>query len=517
MSNLSELSIQLRKLQATNTSQSAEIDRLNRQIKILSDLQGISLHDIKDALRTACEGEAHEELRAEVGRLKAQLECFQASGTNGGNVASKVKTKDEFDAEAASRARTNLELRVGELEELEGALRKELATVYEKAQQLTARNTNLETRHMQQQNVITEWEMRWKEREDDDIRKGSIVERPSTSLAGSYNYSEFANTSNVNDQPTLLLHNEPQSIHDTQQRLLAAEAALEGERQQTSLFKQQIDSAQKSYDLKVEQTQHRIQFLEGQIVDLEQQLKSLYTAFEFVQQERVEERDQKLWLKRNLLESDAALAQEAEEKERLSSGGCSGCPVPADSGSYSLPSYNISNPFGSPPPVEQPRYARATVAPPSQTASIAQGYLLLALPGHDSHHSKPKSPFSPRKLLSKSKSASHNPPPAPAPKFKRQYCVLHGSNGLYQLRYGNALNGHVMGVHEFITTGISSVEHTPRSSSRNYGFEIMINAKDADSPSLCCAAENEEDFMMWMTALTSVIDGSGSDVEHGDA
>ena len=219
------------------------------------------------------------------------------------------------------------------------------------------------------------------------------------------------------------------------------------------------------------------------------------------------------WLKRNLLESDAALAQEAEDKERERNSGCSKCPISSDSGSYSLPSYNISNPFNAPAPAQSPEYIRAAVAPPSQDPPIAQGFLLLVLPGHDAP--KPKSsisPFSPRKLLSKSKSSSnrtvYSTSPVSAPKVKRQYCILHGSNGLYQLRYGNAPHDHIAGVHEFITTGVSSVEHTPRSSFKNYGFEIIINPNEADSPSLCCHAENEDDFMMWMTALTSVIDGS---------
>ena len=51
-------------------------------------------------------------------------------------------------------------------------------------------------------------------------------------------------------------------------------------------------------------------------------------------------------------------------------------------------------------------------------------------------------------------------------------------------------------------------QHTPRSSNQPFGFEIMINAQIMDAPVLCCAAESEEDFMMWMSALTSVIDGS---------
>jgi hypothetical protein len=42
--------------------------------------------------------------------------------------------------------------------------------------------------------------------------------------------------------------------------------------------------------------------------------------------------------------------------------------------------------------------------------------------------------------------------------FKKQYCVLHGANGLYQIRYGDSYEGPVAGVHEFITAGVSSIE-----------------------------------------------------------
>jgi hypothetical protein len=189
------------------------------------------------------------------------------------------------------------------------------------------------------------------------------------------------------------------------------------------------------------------------------------------------------------LESDAALAKEAEDKEK---------------GNF----FRVAH-------VSQ--VSRPSVRP-SETPTIAEGYLLLVLP--ENEHSSPafsksssirQSPFSPRKLLSKSMSTPtrmSSTPSTIARKYKRQYCVLHGSNGLYQLRFGNALLDPVDGVHEFITSGVSSVEHTPRSATKNYGFEIKINPEDVESPSLCCAAETEEDFMMWMTALTAVIDGS---------
>jgi hypothetical protein len=176
---------------------------------------------------------------------------------------------------------------------IEGTLRAELAKVYEQARHLASRNTILETQHLQQQNLISDWERRWKDREYEDIQKGRIVAK--TPSIGSYNYSEFATgceTSNA--EPAILLHNVPQSQLDIQQSLLTAEAALAGEKQQRSLLQQQIESAQKSYELKLDQIQHRIQFQESQILDLEQQLSSLYAAFGIVQQERTEERDQKL-------------------------------------------------------------------------------------------------------------------------------------------------------------------------------------------------------------------------------
>lgn len=35
----------------------------------------------------------------------------------------------------------------------------------------------------------------------------------------------------------------------------------------------------------------------------------------------------------------------------------------------------------------------------------------------------------------------------------------------------------------------------------------MINPKFSDSPSLCCVAETESEFLMWMSALTRVTEG----------
>jgi hypothetical protein len=72
---LSELSKQLRILQAKNEGQSVEINRLERQLRILAELQGISVADLRKALEDACADEAFGELQHRVAKLRAELEA----------------------------------------------------------------------------------------------------------------------------------------------------------------------------------------------------------------------------------------------------------------------------------------------------------------------------------------------------------------------------------------------------------------------------------------------------------
>ena len=150
MSNLSELSIQLRKLQSEKNAHANEIDRLQRQVRILSELKGISISDLQEALRTACEDEAHGELRALVGKLQAKVDGLELGGggvrgrrrANGGNFDyddNNISMQEQFDQEAAARARTTLELRIGELEEIESTLRVELDSLYTNSRKFTER------------------------------------------------------------------------------------------------------------------------------------------------------------------------------------------------------------------------------------------------------------------------------------------------------------------------------------------------------------------------------------------
>ena len=292
-SNLSELSFQLRKLQSSNNAQEAEIDRLERQLRILSELKGVSLSRLNDALRAACEGEAHGELRSVVGKLKAELDGVEAAALVGGRADRRegaaatggaTKTAEGFNEEAARRARTNLELRVGELEELLSASRTELDALYdrgsERVAELSAENAQLRSRLDR-----AEAEARARD-ERDAARAGGLVPATPTTPAGqpstgAYDYSEFAVASSINGSnggdgrragpptppPPRLLHNAPQTQVDAEaeRRLVVAETGLVSEKEKSDLLRIQLDSSRKAYGLKIDQYEHRIQFLERQL------------------------------------------------------------------------------------------------------------------------------------------------------------------------------------------------------------------------------------------------------------
>jgi hypothetical protein len=79
---LSELSKQLRLQRAKNEWQHNEIARLERQLRILSDLKGVSVADLRFSLQNACQQEAYGELRNQVQSLQAQLDALQMQRDN---------------------------------------------------------------------------------------------------------------------------------------------------------------------------------------------------------------------------------------------------------------------------------------------------------------------------------------------------------------------------------------------------------------------------------------------------
>jgi hypothetical protein len=476
MSHLSELSIQLRKLQAEKNAQVNEIDRLERQLRILSDLKGISINDLKHALRSACEAEAHGELCALVGTLQAKVEELQLGGGVVGGIqrviglnadADNIPSLDRFNQEAAARARSALELRIGELEEIESNHQRELDSLNTTLQELTHKNTLLETQVMQQNAQLEQWELRWQAKEEDDTKRSSLTTASST--GGAFNYSEFSKSS-VSSHPGLL-HNAPQSQVDAdhKQCLIAAHSALVGEKKQRLLVQSQLSSAQKKYELKSDQYLHRIQFLEEQLRDLELQMTSLYAAFSIIQNDNTEEKMEKEAWKRSLVESDSALAKEESKRElqqRMGPESPSAVAVPVAVAEHSS---RRSVPMVPSPPLSRNSHPSSVIrasVKPSAHPPIVKGLLLLLLDSDDqplspnvnpSLSTQRKKSFSARKLYPM-KSSSKLLSSSARNTFKKQYCVLHGANGLYQIRYGDSYEGPVAGVHEFITAGVSSIE-----------------------------------------------------------
>jgi len=104
---MSKLSKQLRVLQAKNQTQAIEIERRGRQLRALTEAIGISVTDFRSILNRACAAEAHEELMLRVASLKSQLEALSLAS---------LPTAEDY---ASDRKIANLELRIGELEEVE--------------------------------------------------------------------------------------------------------------------------------------------------------------------------------------------------------------------------------------------------------------------------------------------------------------------------------------------------------------------------------------------------------------
>ena len=134
---LSELSKQLRILQAKNESQAVDNHRLERQLRILADLQGISVGELRRALEDACASEAFGELQNRVSKLKYELE------------AATLAKQVELRKDATAPHIANLELRVGELEEVEEKQMTEIRNLYEELRQERAKSMRFESENQQ--------------------------------------------------------------------------------------------------------------------------------------------------------------------------------------------------------------------------------------------------------------------------------------------------------------------------------------------------------------------------------
>jgi len=396
---LSELSKQLRILQATNESHNVEINRLERQLRILADLQGISVGDLRKALEDACAGEAFAELQNCVSKLKYDLE------------AANMAKQAELRKDAAAPHIANLELRVGELEEVEekqmmeirdlyDGLRKEKAVsvqsesenqklkgalqeMIHRAQSESARAAAAEANFQKQLQELRERQSKMMQNEaqrsrDESRRMGKSAQKGAGDFKSSIVSPEMA--AEYEQMVQLLkkkddelrkmqakLHDEElrqaQTRRDTEEQAWKAHMDMKVKADKLALTVKELEDADGQNGLRLAQFKARFTVQEDRIIDMEQQLDSLYTAFDLLKEEFESDNNERVTMLSNLKEADAEIARQTKKKEEEKTAKSYRKPSPIASSSR-----NTS--IDSSPGVATSRPVIATLAPASPATPV---------------------------------------------------------------------------------------------------------------------------------------------------
>jgi hypothetical protein len=319
---LSELSKQLRVLQAKNTSQAVEIDRLERQLRILADLQGVSVADLRNALHEACQAEAFGELQQRVASLRAQLESASLTKHHAASVSQEAAYVNKI---------ANLELRVGELEEVEEKHRGEIEELYNKLMEQQDSATQLEVLNAQLQSENEELKMK--------------------------DHDEIAASEEDKSKERIALQKDNTALKN---RLLEASMNVKTLTQKIKLAEQQRQAIEQQVMLRHTQFKARFMVQEETIKDLEQQLASLYAAFVLMRDEKVEEDNVRQILQTNLGMADAEVARHVEVLDQ------------STRSTTSLSNASSTSAYPPESPITQSSYI-----PPSTSEVVLRGVLLV--------------------------------------------------------------------------------------------------------------------------------------------
>lgn len=516
---LSELSKQLRALQAKNEGQAVEIDRLERQLRILADLQGISVTDLRRALSDACESEAYAELQSRVAALRAQLE------------ATSVAKQASVEKDAAAHQVVTLELRVGELEEVEQGLRSQIKGLFESLKEQTAKASRFESTCKQQELEIDRLrkalEAAQQEQQSDSLliptqqpQPSSLIPEPqqskdaplvpaqqqpqATPLTPTPPTDSIVPATAAAQQPSQELVPAPASAivasaEDMQLLVKSAQLAkVEAQVQQDkfTVSEQQLEATEKQYKLKEAQFKARSMVQEERIQDLEQQMNSLYTAFEMLRQEHSEGEATRAALQTSLNDADSRVAKQVSDNDvARPQHHVHAVPVPAS------PNYVPRSP---PSPPASPSYSYASpVLPPVSRQSISpqSSYRLTPI----SHHASIASPSTPMGegsiimagvLLVKGSNLLRQ--------WKKKHVTLRQGLNEYQLVISDAAQIKPDKTY-LLEMGVSTLH---RYATQRYAFIIRVNPIDKEAPVIFAAATSEKDYEQWMSALKLATTGN---------
>lgn len=439
---LSELAKQLRLLQTRNDGQLLEIDRLERQLRILADLSNVSVADLRKALGNACAAEAHEELLNTIARLQNQLEAASLVQSKTAQSSLTTETSASTKHEIAS-----LQLRVGEVEEIEEQQRKELEHLYADLKEQSSSWTRLRGKYDQQQKELDHYRKQVQ-------RQASLQQ--------------------------VVVFEESLPLPPAQSEAIVARGIAnvdaQIEQRQLAIVSQQLENAQESHELKEAQHKARNYILTGRVGDLEQQLSSLYTAFHITSQERDSEHEARRALESNLHSADLQVAQYVDVGQKPPVR-----PVRTSQTTTTTPPTPKITPVVSP----APSVARRSVATPRQLSSpnvastapkgdcVMQGTLLLRTSGLMRKAWKPE---------------------------KRSALYISFTHYNLVLSDGTRLSERTFSA----PAGTSKLEPYPK---QPFAFTLLVTPAThrAAAVILYLAATNESDYFEWMNAFRRVV------------
>mmetsp|Transcript_48597 Transcript_48597/g.146559 ORF Transcript_48597/g.146559 Transcript_48597/m.146559 type:complete len:542 (-) Transcript_48597:90-1715(-) len=443
---LSGLSSRLRELQATNKSQTSAIDKLERQLRILADTKGVSIGDVRASLLEACQGEAFNELQNEVGVLRAKLDA--AHHSNAGAHADKGSS---FEKEAANRTIADLQLKLGELEENEGVLRKELSGLYKGLKERTSKATQLEASCAKLRGELE----KNKEQVDVTQQMSTKLVMKAEADAEKEKYAQQVEFDCLKGQ------------------LRDSEVQLKMEIDRSKLLEEELDARERELQLKSDQFNSRFTLQDERILDMEQQLSSLYTAFGMEEEDRAGEADRRAVLETYLTDADSELAQQIHKVDEVKSSS----PV------SSVQSANLS--FRSESTPTQTLHGTELRGTPNPPQVLLSGW-----------------------LMKKDKTSLVG-----GGWKKRYFALTRSDDGSCRMRYSDAPGQKVKGTFGNIIPGSSTVRQTTQYSKWPHAFELRINPRDAQSRVLCAAAPGQKCLSKWLAALRKITDIPDSDME----
>lgn len=284
MGGLSELSKQLRISQAKSEAQTVEIHRLERQLRLLADLQGINVKDLRRALERACEDEAFGELQHRIAKLQAELEA-----------ATLLHPHKSTDIALPDNAETEtLKAQIKNLQKSEKNKSKEIDRL-------------LQAMEAKEQEILESTK-----KYNDFVAESS---KKNTRMEDSFNRlsAEYDAMADIAVQ--------------TNEKLKKARAELGAEREKSEQrrrdfeTKMRVDMSKLNDDLGKEMGRHEGDDSSARLQDMEQQLKSLYTAVGVLSEDHESDKTKRALLKNDLDEADSTVARQMDNEQKSPHGG----------------------------------------------------------------------------------------------------------------------------------------------------------------------------------------------------